>query len=295
MKINRLFLSIVILVIASTLYGQRSPSKPTTPPIRLDKVPANKLNVPSDLSILGAKYYDFLVAPTGRINVKLYDFKEQPIAAVEIQENLSEHSVLLKYIDSYGEDWLRSSMTQSQDEILFVVTSSAGGEMSVRARTDNSKKSRKLRILSLSLANELGWTEYPLNGFEPTSLRLNAQHSLQIEEEKLFNTTGMQKLREFIQNFGRLRDIAIHKWTGQPEASACDKKMTALILGIEPNEVEPVLDPGCGGKAFCTRISTLVPLFWCNGGNSCSGFYIVPDYMFSLFFTENCSYLNGCA
>ncbi len=292
MKINRIFLSIAVLLIASTLYGQGNPSKQTTPPIRLDKVPANKLAVPSDLPILGASYYDFLVAPTGQINVKLYDSKAEPIAALEIQENLLEHSVLFKYSDKYGENWIRTVTTQLQDETLFQVTSSTGAEMRVKAKMDSSKNSRKLRTSSISLANELGWAEYPLDGFEPTSLRLNAQHALQVEEAKFFNNAGLLKLREFIQNFGRLRDVTVQTWTGKPETnetSDCNKKKIALNEG----EMELVL--GCGGVAFCTRISTIVPIFACNGGNSCTGFYIVPDYILSLFFTANCSYLNGCA
>ena len=272
------------LFFAQTVFGQSGPLK--APPIRLDAISKEKLTVPTDISVLGAKYYELRVAPTGQIAVKLFDAKQTQIALIEIEENFAERQTILKYSDKNGKDWISSSMSRLDGEVFYTATSSGGGEVRVRARMYEAKSAEKLRVSSLIFETEIGLREFRFDALDFTESRLNAQHQLQAQEAKLYGTPGLLKLREFIQNFARLSDNALRKSTGQPEFKGC--------TGVTQSSVEEIEAAGCSGQAICTRIGTAIPIFMCNGGSSCSGVYIIYDFMFRIITMADCSYLNGC-
>lgn len=236
--------------------------------------------------MLGARSYEYIVAPTGQITVRLFDSKEQEIALVEVNENLTERSMVLRYKDKNTEDWISTSMSKSTDSVIYSVKSSAGVELLVKARMEDSRKSEKLRVSSLILETETGLKEFRLDGLDPTESRLAAQQELLTQEGKLFNTPGLLKVKEFIQNFGRLSDNTLQKWSGQSETRNCNPIISTNIIE-GPDQ--------CSGYAICTRTATAIPVFICNGGSTCTGVYIIYDYMFRIISTASCAYLNGCA
>ena len=54
-------------------------------PIRVDKLPTEKLSIPAGIDVLDAKSYEFLIAPSGKITVNLYDISNKRFASVEVK------------------------------------------------------------------------------------------------------------------------------------------------------------------------------------------------------------------
>lgn len=268
-------------------------------PIRIDKLPTEKIPVPNDISVLEAKSYEFLIAPSGKISVNLYNIVNKHLVKVEVEESILDKTLFYKITENNREEWLKIQTQERQNSILFFATTSAGTEMSLEAQIERTKNSGKFRVKEIILSTEAGLKTLSLNETNLTESRLAIENAVQNQEQKIFATPSLQKLKEFMRGFGRLKDTALSKWSGQEKISAdCNKVQENPTNNIEIEEpaMEEPVGGGCGGEATCWRISTLVPVFSCipSSGN-CSGVFILYDCITNIRCTQSCAALNNCA
>jgi hypothetical protein len=279
-----------IFCLATLTFAQESTSQSLkAKPIRIDKIPTGKIPIPEGVSVLDAKSYEFIVAPSGKVTVNLYNNLNKQVASVEVEESISEKTLLYKITASNREEWLKIQTQERENSILFSAISSAGTEMSLEAQTEKIKNSRKFRVKSVGLPMESGLKTLSLDESNLTESRLAIENAVQTEEQKLFATPTLQKLKEFMRGFGSLKDAALSKWSGQEKvATICNQESTSSLV-----EIEPV---GCSGSATCFRMSTIVPVFTCTSTTpNCGGIFIIYDCVVNIICTQSCSALNGCA
>lgn len=259
-------------------------------PIQIDKLPTEKLSIPNNISVLEAKSYEFLIAPSGKITVNLYNNSNKQFVSVEVEESISDKTLLYKITENNREEWLKIQTQERENSILFSATTSAGTEMSLEAQIERTKNPLKFRVKEIILPTETGLKTLPLNESNLIESRLAVESALQNLEQKLFATPSLQKLREFMRGFGKLRDKALSKWSGQ-------EKDTAICAEVVPEDFSIALGPGpCSGWATCIRISTIIPVFSCiPSSGTCAGVFIIYDCILSIYCPQRCSDLNNCA
>lgn len=292
MKQFSLALLVVTIFCSATLtFAQESMTQSSkAKPIRIDKIPTNKLQIPNGVSVLGAQSYEFLIAQTGIITVNLYDGSNKLITSVTVQESMPEKTLIYKITENNHDEWLKIQSQEREDNTSFSVTSSAGAEMNVDVKTEKRNALGKAKVKGVVLSTETGLKTYVLDRSQMTESRLALQNTVQNEEQKLFATPTLQKLREFMQSVGILKDSAINKWSGQEKATTCNQESSNFI-----EEPAPAESP-CSGTATCTRFVSAIPLFTCTSTNSaCSGFFLIPECVINILCSQSCSNLNGCA
>jgi hypothetical protein len=273
-------------------FAQERVNQPTkAKPIRIDKIPTGKLLIPEDISVLEAKSYEFLVATPGKVTVNLYDNSNKQVASVELQDSTSEKTLFYKITENNREEWLKIQTQEHQNSILFSATSSAGREMTLEAQIVRNKNSRKFRVKGITLLTESGLKTLSLSESNFTESRLAIENAVQVEEQKFFATPALQKLKEFMRNFGKLRDTALNEWSGQAKITSCNNQESYNLT----EEVELSQSP-CSGTSTCFRMSTIVPVFTCTSTNDkCGGIFIIYDCAASIVCSQSCSDLNSCA
>jgi len=211
----------------------------------------------------------------------------------EVEENLPKREVFLKYSDKIDEAWLRIKTFPTNDGSKIVVTTSTGGIFNVSVQTAQATDGKKLRVLSLAISSPSDQSEFQLDGpLDSTQARLGLQNSLK-SEERLFQNTGLQKLREVLRNFDRISHMAFKKVSSGETPS---ENIFDCLPDMEDFSSFCSGGGGCSGWGYCQRIASVIPLFACYG---CSGsdiaFYVIPDDILVFWpVYRRCSYLNNC-
>lgn len=286
-QISLTLLAATFFCLTTTAFAQESVAQPAkAKPIRIDKIPTEKLPVPEGISILEAKSYEFLIASSGEVTVNLYDSSNNRIAGFEVQESIAEKTLHYKITENNQEDWLKIQSQERENVIYYSAVSSSGTEMGLELQVEKPNKAGKIGVKGVNLQTG---EKFSFNASNLTESRLSAQEAFQAQEQKLFNTPSLRKLKEFMQSFGILRNAALSKWTGvsQEKAVSCKQEITANLVQLPTNP--------CSGTAVCTRMTTLTPLFICNSVNCGFGIYLIPDCVINVVCRQNCSDLMGCA
>jgi hypothetical protein len=291
MKITTLLFAIALYSFSVTTFGQ-PPVRVGNPPIRIDKLSASRITIPAGIKILDATEYLLTVSSSGIVTVNLFGAKGQLIGNAEIRENQADGSYFFKYWDHDDEVWLNSVMSRSGDEMLLSATSSSGSSVRSKAKLDIAKKTTKAAIFSISIESSDGWSEFRFTKSLRTDITSEAQSAFLKAEALLLNTPGLLKLGEFMRGFGELRQLTLRKWQGGAESNPCSTQV--LSPSLIDGQIELELG-SCSGTAYCQRLTVLFPVFYCFSTNSsCSGAFIIQDYVLYPGFMANCSYLWNC-
>lgn len=286
---------LLLLLSCSTMLGQITSPKSSSP-IRLDRIPATRMQIPAGSRMLGASTYELTVDRKGKISISFFSSDDQALATAEVMEHQGA-GISWKYTDRDGDVWLNTTTTQISGEIRYVATTSAGGELRANVSVNASVRSSKPVVLAVTLE---GATEPVTFNFEKSPKvdpTLDARRVLKNAEDSLFTTPGLRKLREVIEGYTSLRQDVLGKWSSVLELKKTCEKGTMASRADAGGEGEPPVDEPlggpCSGVAVCARVTVLFPVFYCHSSNaSCSGAFIIPDYVLYPGMAVNCSYLN---
>lgn len=288
-QISLIFLVTILCLTTSILAQDRTSQQIKAKPIRIDKIPTDKLPIPEGVSIVGAKFYEFLIAPSGEVTINLYGDLNNRIASFVVQESLADKSFIYKIIEDNEESWVKTQSQRHEDSILYSAISSAGTEMNLDVQIEDSGKFGKTKVKGITLPLQKEVKTFYFNESNLSESRLAAQDVLQTEEQKFFTTPSLRKLKEFIQNFSFLKNAALSKWTGT------DQKQSAPCKQKESGDSVEMLPGPCSGTALCMRIVTLTPLFSCSSTSCGWGIYIIEECGLNIICTQRCADLVPCA
>lgn len=225
----------------------------------------------------------------------MFNDSSAKIATLTLTENLTDNSVLVSLSETSGQDWVRVSRFESPEEVQVSATTSSGSELLTKFAIEPANPIGKFRVLSIGIkSGETTWQNYPASGTGSTEQRSLIHQSFKVEEDRLFNTDRLRKIKEFLRGLDVLNSAtsAAAGYGEQLDASCADDSNPAWG---EPMPAYRRPGGGCSGTAYCFRVATIIAVFICNGGNTCSGVYIIPDRLFQIVFVTNCGYLNNCA
>lgn len=259
----------------------------------LNKAVAERLSLPTALSMFDTKTFEIEKIDSNQIEFRFFNESSVKTATITLKENLTDNSLLVSLSETSSQDWVRISRSVSTEEVQVSATTSSGGELLTKFAIEPANPVGKFRVLSIDIkVGGTTWQNFPASGTGSAEQRSLIHQAFKVEEDRLFSTNRLQKIREFLRGLDVLNSAnSAAAGYGEPlDASCADDSSPAW------GEPMPVYrrPGGCSGTAYCFRVATVIAVFVCNGGNTCSGVYLIPDRFFQIVFVTNCGYLNNC-
>lgn len=255
-----------------------------------------RLPIPDGLAMLGAQTYQVEKTSSSVIQIRLFNSNVENFATLSLTENQADRSLLVTLSQGGEQAWIRFSRVAVGGQAEISIVSSSGSEIVIRATLESQNADVKSQVLSVAIKNgATTWQNYSTANPGSAEQRATLHQALLAEENRFFNTDRLNKIKEFMSGLDVLSSHASNTNSrDRLNASCTDDTLPRWGEPVPPYRL-PGPGSGCGGNAFCTRITTVIPMFFCDGGNSCTGIYIIYDYIGRVFTFASCAYLNNCA
>lgn len=260
----------------------------------LKKADSQSFQIPSSLQMLNSTSFHVSSTTSSQVSIAFKDSQQATIGTLLMFENLLDGSLTLTFTESSGSDWAKFEKAQTGQTVSYSVSTSSGKTLLSTFSLELSNSPGRSETSSVSLkVGGTAWQSYSTADVGSSTERTTLFQAYQSEELRIFDTARLGKLREVLRGLDVLAHIA-NSSNWEKEIDPASASSTSPLWN-EPIPEYQRLAPGCGGSAFCIRVTTIAPLFVCNGGNSCSGVYFIPAYVVRAFTMSTCGYLNNCA
>lgn len=209
------------------------------------------------------------------IQIRFFNASVENFATASLFENLLDKSLTVSLTQGSDNSWIKFFYVQDVSQMDIVIQNSIGTESVIRVSLETPNTDAKSQIQALSIKSASSWQTYSTTSPGSTEQRSALHQAVLAEEARLFTTDGMSRIGELMKGLDILDSHASNTGSRDRLDSSCADDSVPRWGEPAPLYHSPALGGGCGGRAFCTRIATIIPVFFCNGGNSCTGVYII--------------------
>lgn len=255
---------------------------------------SGSLRAPDDLSKFGVAFYEFTTISERQAKLELFDGSHHPLAEIALNRFDSEGSSFYEISQADGKAaWVRFDLVRQGLSSLATVKSSEGRSIKLRIDVAEGEQAagggytyNGMPLKSLSVFKNARWVKLQPGlktggaGESPGSKVLTP---LSKEEDAFYATPQLKLLQAAVLNFEKMVRPAL------------DRKREGAF-GMDFAGLDAAAGAVTECTIFCFRVSTIIPLFRCDGGDvhncrcpQARGYFFIGDCILNAFCAPDCS------
>jgi hypothetical protein len=247
-----------------------------------------------ELSKHGVAFYDFTASTQTRVQIALFDRRQNPLAVVVLNRDNKNNEFFYEIQQVNGaRSWVKVEAFERDSLATFTAKTSTGQSLKFRIEVGQPRPGGKQGwtindrpLRTVSIFRNMKWEnlQLPVNSSAGATLTGDGTSALLEKEEAGFYTTPQLKLlKQVLLEADTMAENFLEK---ENNSAAGNTKNSWTVAAAPPR--------GC--TVYCFRVATLIPLFICDGGHlyACScprgrGYFFIGSCILNAFCFPDCS------